>query len=312
MHFHTIHYPKDEIKHRDTAEWWYFNGFLQSKIGQFAYMHTLFRIDLRNAEYLKLLPLHKKIFNDFYFAHSMLLNLKTNELKTEIKYHVTPTKESFKQDLLFFEYDNCELLEKPIFNYFLKNSFVELNLHNKKKPLLENKKGIIKNNKYYTYYYSLTNLHTVGAIKWKNKLIKVKGKSWHDHQWMNNMQPDVKWDWFSVQLNNNEEMVVNRMKSSNENNWIIYATMIDKKQKQKTTHNIIFKPQKTIKLKRMEYPIYWIIELPDWKIKLDIKAMHKSQQMDYKLLKYWEGPTKIICTQNKKKIKGLGFLEMVH
>jgi predicted secreted hydrolase len=316
MKFNKIQFPKDEKKHKDAAEWWYFNGFLQSKNKkeEFAYMHTLFRADLRRNSFLRFIPFHKKIFKNLFFSHSLLLNLRTNEMITDIKYKVVPTKESFKKELLFVEYENCELKENPIYNYFLKNNFINLNLKSKKKPLLENKNGVIKDKNYYTYYYSLTDLQTKGIINWKNKQIKVNGKSWHDHQWMNNMQINVKWDWFSIMLNNDEEIVTTRMKPPNQNDWYMYATKIDSKNRQKTTHKIIFEEKKTIKLNGTEYPISWVVHFPDWHQSINIKAMHNSQQMNYKFLKYWEGPTKIIATntKTKKKILGKGFLEMVH
>lgn len=315
MKFQKIEYPKDEIKHKDTAEWWYFNGFLETKDKKqkFAYMHTLFRTNLKYNYLLKLIPFHNKIFKDYYFSHSLLLNLKTKEMVTDIKHHVKPTKDSFKDLLLSFEYEDCKLKEKHMFEYDLKNKFLELNLKSNKKPLLENKLGIIKNSKNYTYYYSLTNLESKGNIKWKNKLVTVKGKSWHDHQWMNNMQPNVKWDWFSIMLENNTEIVISKLNFSNNKKWNIYATMIDNKGKQKTCHKIIFKENKTIELNKVKYPIEWTIQIPDWNIKLNIIAISKKQQMNIFPLKYWEGPTNIICkVKDNKTIKGQGFLEMVH
>jgi predicted secreted hydrolase len=242
-----------------------------------------------------------------------LLNLKTNEMVKDIKYKIIPTKESFTNKLLFFEYDNCELREKKLFNYTLKNKFLELELKSNKQPLLENKTGIIKDSKYYTYYYSLTNLKTKGIIKWKNKLIDVQGKSWHDHQWMGNITKNIKWDWFSIMLDNNEEIVISRTKASDED-FKVYATKIDSKNKQKTTHKVTLTPKKKITLNKIEYVVDWQIKIPDWNLDLNAKAIHDKQQMEYKFLTYWEGPILIEClnTNTKKKIKGQGFLEMVH
>ena len=103
MEFKKITYPKDEEKHQDTAEWWYFNGFLESKTEKFAYMHTLFRTNLKYNNLLKMIPFHRKLFKDYYFSHSLLINLKTKQMITDIKHHVHISKKSFKDILLSFE-----------------------------------------------------------------------------------------------------------------------------------------------------------------------------------------------------------------
>jgi len=94
--------------------------------------------------------------------------------------------------LLFIKYANpgikagrVECLIKKIneTEYILKNEDINLSLNSAKKPLLVGGNGYLDLHSKTTYYYSLTNLKTEGKIKINNKWIKVRGKSWMDHQW---------------------------------------------------------------------------------------------------------------------------------
>jgi predicted secreted hydrolase len=62
---------------------------------------------------------------------------------------------------------------------------------------------------------------------------------------------------------------------------------------------------------KAEYPLEWSIEIPEAEVKLQIKAIIKDQEMIFGSINYWEGPINIVGTSKGKKVKGIGFMELV-
>ena len=305
--YKPIVFPKDEQNHNHIIEWWYFNGNLKSKDGKiFSYMNCLFSADPKkvNIPFLNTIPLNK-----IYFSHYLLSN---NEDKFESK--IVPfclmSKNSFTKPLLCAEYDNsCLIKEVSPFKYHIINDFVDLYLESEKKPLLLNKTGFLDFKVKTTYYYSLTKLKTTGIIKENNKWIPVKGVSWMDHQWAQTpLTDDDKWVWFSLQLNNDCQIVCmiygDKIKT-------YHASMIDKNGKIKTTENIIISSQNKNNPDKDCYDLDCTIEIPEWDLKMETTPLKRDQEMTFETIKYWEGGIKIKGKMKDKKISGLGFSELL-
>ena len=85
-----------------------------------------------------------------------------------------------------------------------------------KKPLIVGGDGVIFYNfQDFSYYYSLTKLFVTGKITLNDVTENVVGSAWIDHQWGNfvNQNPPpwgltMTYEWFSIQLQNNIEIVV--------------------------------------------------------------------------------------------------------
>ena len=60
-----------------------------------------------------------------------------------------------------------------------------------------------------SHYYSLTRLHTTGSVEVGDTSMTVEGVSWMDHEFGSGDLADhlVGWDWFSLQLDNNHEIM---------------------------------------------------------------------------------------------------------
>jgi len=88
-----------------------------------------------------------------------------------------------------------------------------------KKPLIVGADGFIYIGDYdFSYYYSLTKLLVIGEITLNGLTEDVLGYAWVDHQWGNfvNQNPPpwglaMTYEWFSIQLQNNQEIVVGDM-----------------------------------------------------------------------------------------------------
>ncbi len=195
----------------------------------------------------------------------------------------------------------------------LKTDNVDLILTSKKKPLLLGGKGFLnKKTESTTYYYSLTDLETKGKIFIENKWINVTGKSWMDHQWADTPYASVKWNWFSIQLENNLEIVCYEF--IHKDKKIYLANLIDKENNCTHTEKIKLTPVGKFwesKKTGAKYPVEWEIEIPEIKLKLNIKPLIKKQEMIFGNINYLEGPIKVNGNFGEEKVQGKGFMELV-
>jgi predicted secreted hydrolase len=314
----TLKFPQDESAHKAIIEWWYFNGHLKDKGGnKYSYMNCLFKADAKKVN-LPFLP--KRSFDTVYFSHSILANLKTKKAYTVIDYFDIISEDSLSDSLLFVNYANPlkgyfnkTIEEKKKFNYTIKNENFCFNLVAMKKPLLEAGKGYIDLKSKGSYYYSLSNLATEGTIKIKGKDVKVTGKSWMDHQWANaSYNEKDKWTWFSIQLDNNIEIVCCEFDDGDELSYL--ATISYNDNRQESTDNVILAETGIAwksPMTKTRYPLSWKIEIPSKRIALDIKPLIKNQEVLFGAINYWEGPLDVTGTVKGKRVKGQGFLELV-
>ncbi|MBN1973294.1 MAG: hypothetical protein JW787_06620 [Sedimentisphaerales bacterium] len=318
--YKPIKFPKDELTHNSIVEWWYFNGNLEDEKGnRYSFMNCLFKTNPREIN----LPFAKKIpLKDYYFSHHLISDVKNRNFESYIHPVILISKDSFTRENLFVNYMSfpvtkyinfcIEAIDK--FKYRVKTNSFDLILTSVKKPLLANKTGFLNSGTgYENYYYSLTDLRTEGLINLNGKQIKVKGKSWMDHQWADiPYEKKIKWNWFSLQLDNSTQIMCYELVIKDKK--IYLANLIDKKGICKYTEEIAINPLGkvwTSEKTGAEYPLLWNIRIPSWGIDLEIKPLIENQEMIFSIINYWEGPIDVAGKINKREITGKGFMELV-
>lgn len=317
MKYKKIKFPQDESAHNNIIEWWYFNGNLKDKKGnKYAFMDCLFKVDVNKVK----IPFLKVPFKTAYFSHSLLSDIKENKFYPEVNPLSIVSTDSFSKPLLFINYTSpslegytnyiIEKLEKS--KYRIKTKNIDLIMTSTKKPVLTGGKGFVDLKPEKTYYYSLTNLQTKGRIKIKNKWIEVTGKSWMDHQWADVSYSKNKWTWFSIQLQNNMEIVCFEYDDGKNKTYL--ASISYPNNKQKHFSEVEFKPlgkkwksEKTGTL----YPLSWEIKIPKERIILKVESLINNQEVNFGTINYREGALNVKGRIDKKKIKGGGFMELV-
>jgi predicted secreted hydrolase len=315
-----IKFPEDEQVHDNAVEWWYFNGNLEDKKGnQYAFMDCLFKVEVRK---IKNLVLSKSPLKNFYFSHSIFSDIKKKKSYPSINYFSLVSKDSFSRPLLFINhtnpitmggYVNSLIEETKEFEYHLKNENLDLKLVSQKKPLLVGGEGYLNmGQQKKTYYYSLSNLATEGLVRVNNLWIEVQGKSWMDHQWINTDFSEDNWKWFSLQLEDNTELVCFLYQDSKTK--IKMATISYPDDHQEHTSEIEFVPQgkkwKNFKTGN-EYNLSWQIRIPSKNITLEVEPLLKNQEMVFGKINYWEGPLSVKGIFEGRAVKGKGFMELV-
>lgn len=311
-------FPRDEQNHKCIIEWWYWNGHLQDEAGnEYAFMDCLFQTNPEKAK----IPLLKVPLKRYYFSHSIVSDIRRQKSYPTIDYISLVSNDSFKRPLLFVNYINPGVFEgytasvmeeTAAGEYHLKAENLDLRLSAVKKPLLQGKKGYLDIGPRSTFYYSLTNLKTEGTIKVGGKEIKVEGKSWMDHQWANAPYAKDEWTWFSIQLENNTEIIC--FEYSSKQDRLITAGIVHANGRVEHSHNVrltSLDKEWVSPHTKARYPLSWRIEILDKMIDLEVKPLIKNQEMVFGTLNYWEGPLSVAGKIGGRKIAGKGFLELV-
>jgi len=317
--YKPIKFPEDESAHRCIVEWWYFNGHLKDQQdNKYAFMNCLFKVDVKRVKipFLSKIPLKTS-----YFSHSLLTDLKNKKFYHRIAPFSIISDDSFSKPLLYINYLNPEI-KKGYINcaiekideskYHLKNEDIDLILTPTKKPLLIGGKGYLDLHSKTTYYYSLTNLKTEGRIKIENKWIDVTGKSWMDHQWADVSYSKDRWDWFSIQLDNNTEIVCCMYSDGKVKTYFADISYADDRQEHHQKVEITpLNERWTSPKSKAVYPLAWKIKIPAKNIELNLRAEVDNQEMLFGSINYWEGPFRVEGNFDRQKTIGIGFMELV-
>lgn len=314
-----IKFPEDEQPHDSVMEWWYFNGNLADEKGnEYAFMECLFKLGVKKIQdrLINKIPL-----KSIYFSHSIFSDIKNKKSYPSINYFSLVSRDSFNRPMLFVNYTNPiaiggyvnSVIEKiSDSEYRLKNENLDLKMTSVKSALLAGGNGYVDASGKEIYYYSLPNLQTEGLIKIKDKWIKVSGKSWMDHQWINTNFFEESWTWFSLQLEDNTELVCFDYKNPKAEAKM--ATVSYPDDHEEHTSEVEFSPQgKKWKNPKTgnEYNLSWQIKIPDKNIILEVEPFLKNQEMVFGKINYWEGPISIKGVFEGREVKGKGFMELV-
>lgn len=308
-----MQFPKDSFPHKSIIEWWYFNGHLFDKNkNEYAFMNCLFKTNPRKTA----IPIVENIpAKEVYFSHSLFSNVTGKKHIVRTSPISILSKDSLKQKNLFINYLNPSLIgyvnneidEIGKFKYKIKNDNVDLVLTAKKRPFLHQGKGyfVIEGKK--IYYYSLTNMDAKGTVNLDGRIVSVRGKAWMDHEWTK-FAGATKWDWFSIQLDNETELMIQEYNDCES----VYAGINHGNQKVEFANDLTLIPKKIWKspVTGAKYPILWKILVPSKKIELNVKAPLPNQEILLGSLNYWEGSVNVNGKMNGKEVNGKGFMEL--
>lgn len=316
-----IVFPEDELAHDSNIEWWYLNGHLVGEDGKrYSFMNCLFKAKVKEVEipFLSRIPL-KVVF----FSHSIISDIDRGKFYPMIDLLSIVSKDSFTRPLLFVnyldpmlvnEYVNREIVETEPFSYHVKTENMDLTMKSVKEPLLEGGAGFVRLGNKDSYYYSLTNLRTEGTLRFGDRTVKVTGKSWMDHQWADVKYSKDRWTWFSIQLENDTEMVCYEYTNADTDNKTYLASIIYSDGTQEHTEDVAIIPLKKrwkSAATKNNYPVSWRIEVPSWDISFEVESMIDDQEMVFGTINYWEGPLNVIGEMDGMPVKGVGFMELL-
>ena len=204
-----------------------------------------------------------------------------------------------------------------------KNISIDLTLHPEKQPTIHGKDGIDQKTEgvgHASHYYSISRMKTTGTLTYEEKTFVVSGSSWMDHEFGSNLLTlkQVGWDWFSLQLEDGTDLMLYRMRLK-DGSFDPYSsgTIISSRSESKAftfaeTRLKITRQWKSPKSGAL-YPIGWNLEIPRFKISLEISADIANQELDTTgstNVIYWEGSVSAKGTRENKPVTGEGYAEL--
>jgi predicted secreted hydrolase len=200
----------------------------------------------------------------------------------------------------------------------VENHSFNLKLSASKPPVLHDLDGLIEfpiaGN---SYYYTYPRLEVSGTLVDHGSLKTVTGTAWMDHQWGNFDPILIDWDWYSVQLNDNTELMFFRVREPGGPIIHSLGTYIDADGESYALSmddiSVDHFDTWTSPSTKVTYHTGWLLNLPRFGISLRLDPTVQESEFyipNINMPVYWEGPVEVSGTKDGFPIKGHGFVEL--
>src|SRR5882724_2543520 len=326
---YTLTFPADHAAHPDyRTEWWYYTGHLQTTTGKrYGYELTFFRhrVDSNGPA----LNPSKWFADNVYMAHMAITDEtakrfvygeKLNRAALGLagaaaqRYHV------WNEDWLAERLGTVQHLVGDIPGYKLNLIVTPL-----KPPVLHgaaqdglSQKGEGKGHA--SHYYSLTRLKTEGVLHTSEGVFEVEGVSWMDHEFSSSQltESQVGWDWFSVQLTNDYEIMLYRMRHKDgsldpHSSGTLVRPDGTSVHLRRDDVQVQTNTQRKSPQSGAIYPQRWTIRIPTLDLTLHLEPMLAAQELvtdNSTRVTYWEGSVTVRGSLQGQATEGVGYVEL--
>jgi predicted secreted hydrolase len=171
-----------------------------------------------------------------------------------------------------------------------------------------------------SHYYSFTRLATTGKLTIGGETFDVTGRSWMDHEFGSaDLGKDlVGWDWFSLQLDDQRELMLYRLRRKDGSaDPVSSGTLVDRdgRGQHLTISQFTLEPISywTSQTSHGRYPQRWRLTIPSEQLSLELVPLMAEQELITSRstqVTYWEGAIEARGTIKEKPIKGQGYMEL--
>jgi predicted secreted hydrolase len=323
----TMKFPQDHFSHPDfKTEWWYYTGHFETRSGKtYGYQVTFFRFGVRDRQ--KGAAEKPPLFTDLYMAHFALSDKQGKKFRVSERANRGYGEKAGAATDRYLVWNEDWKVESRGESHVIavkdKDVALKLRLTPAKPAVLHGENGLsqkAEGSGRASYYYSFTRLKTEGELEIAGKNEKLQGQSWMDHEFGSNQlaEDQLGWDWFSIQLDNNIEMMLYLMRRKDgsvdphSSGTLVYANG--------STRRLAlgdFQVQTLEKWKSPQsgavYPMKWRVHVPGEGIDLEVVPFFPEQELDTRKstkVTYWEGSVHARGTFRTKPVHGLGYVEM--
>lgn len=319
-------FPKDHGAHNDfQTEWWYYTGNLATESGRrFGYQLTFFRRAVIPPEMRLDRPSDWSV-EQIYLAHFALTDVQTGQFYASEKMGrgAAGLAGAVGEPAYQVWLDEWQVVQLGENEYFMRAKTdqvtIELRLINRKGEILQGEEGYSRKGEEAgnaSYYISQTRLDTQGKITVSGVDYKVSGLSWMDHEFSTSAlgEDQVGWDWFSLQLDNDTEiMLFTLRKEDGSIDRFSSATLILADGRTQRFNSNQF----TVEIKEQwqspktgaVYPSGWQILIPEVDVLLEIRPLIADQELVVSYV-YWEGAVFAQGKMGSQAVSGYGYVEL--
>ena len=199
------------------------------------------------------------------------------------------------------------------------NDRLDLILRSRKPPAIHGENGVSVKGEGIgdaSHYYSMTRLDATGAIDGQ----RCRGNAWMDHEFGSSKLRENQqgWDWFSVQLDNDSELMLYQIRRK------------DGTPDPASSGSLITSDGGVIHIRRDQmrieplgrwrspasggtYPMGWHVSIPSFGVRLLIDPLLRNQELitsGSTQVTYWEGAVDVSGSFGNVAVSGAGYVEM--
>ena len=314
-----VRFPQDEAAHNDLTEWWYYTGHMNATDSTGKPHHYGFELVIFQALRSDLPPV--------YAAHFAISDVTRGEFHFDQRRLTEPnavipngtSTQGINVHLGDWSIQGVNGLDH--LNATMSNYAIHIDLQGLKPATLHNGNGLITYGLGgFSYYYSRTRMAVSGTLIDHGQSLPVTGEAWMDHQWGNFLTLNGGgWDWFSIQLDDNTEMMLYFIHDATGQTISTYADYIDTNA---NAHLLAANAPYTTVLGHWTspatgavYPSGWRLEINDPQLQASLTLMPELKNQELVVYQstgnsYWEGAVSIEGRSNGKAVKGEGYVEL--
>jgi predicted secreted hydrolase len=322
-----LNFPEAHGAHPDyKIEWWYFVGHLKSEQKEsFGYELTFFRVG--NEQRIE--SDSNWNLDSFYLAHFAI----TDDQNKKFYHGEKTTRPNFGQagakenHLEVWIQDWKVLMDNQGIHLqaSLENVALNLNLSPDKEVVLHGDDGFSKKGPELgeaSYYSSFTRLNGNGQLSIDDQVYAIdEVTGWMDHEVTSQDLPEgiIGWDWFAIQLDNHEEIMVYQLrKKDGGKSTFSKGSFISKEGKLSSLKHDDYSIRSLSKWKspktQITYPSAWEIDIPKLNYKLKVVPTVKEQELTTEQstnITYWEGRCLVEKTTSDSVVtSGVAYVEL--
>ncbi len=299
--------PADEAPHRDPVEWWYFTGHLTAPDGrEFGFEVTFFQAIGRTGI-------------AGHFAHFAVSAPDLGLFISDERFGL-PVREP-QPGIVHLQLGDWQIRgENRRYRLIAGNGAAgfDLELADAKQAVLHGDTGLVSYGPAGdSYYYSRTRLTGAGRLRLGEEQLPVTALAWHDRQWGGfTALLGGGWDWFSIQLDDNTEIMLYLVRLSPGPPAILHGTYVDEygvarplgpQDFRVTALGTWLSP-----LTGAAYPSGWAVELPGERLRLTLAPAMPNQEFISRVfgLAYWEGKVTVSGQRGGQEVSGRGYVEL--
>jgi len=321
-------FPRDHGAHPDfKTEWWYFTGnLMDARRHSFGYQLTIFR---QGIQFTPAQSKSRWAARDCYFGHFTISDIPAEKFHMAERMSRGALGEAKagtdRMDVVLGLWTIQQKPETESYRLTAREGEMEINLeaHPLKPLVLEGVGGLSRKAEGIgeaSYYYSYPRLMTTGQLRVGGTTYTVAGLSWFDHEFSTGSlgKDQVGWDWFCIQLDNKEEIMLYAMRDKSgaidprsEGTWVRADGTAQRLEPGSFTINKEATWQSPSS--GAVYPASWRITVPGHQADLTVSPAMPDQELRLTktgAISYWEGACSIHGIIAGTNVSGVGYTEL--
>ena len=326
-----VELPRDLYAHEAAqTEWWYYTGHGETDSGKKFGFELVFFKRRTDLDKFSLVPL-RLLGNPIYFAHFALTDINEKKFryahrKSSNGFFDFPASASDTHfhlrlgDWSLRESHGAHVLRATAGS----DTVFEATLVPKKKPILNGtaKNGVsFKDEGEASRYFSYTRMEMEGDLIWNGETEHFKGSAWMDREFgtWTPTENQKGWDWFSIQLDNNSELMCYQLRNSAGGvSSFSSGNFVDADGNFMPLSSEDFEIEPTGFWKspntKAVYPSGWKLRVPKFDLELKVAPVMRDQELDTRgttMIVYWEGACEVSGKAGETEVKGNAYVELV-